>query len=528
MTWLRQFVERLRARRVASNPATAEVPPPAGPARAAEYRPIFEAGVAAFHAGRYEEAERHFERCVELRGDDADAHLNLGISCQRLGRREDAADSFGLALRHRPDFAEAWFNLGTLELERGAHEPAAAALQEAVRLKPDYAPALSNLGYVQFKYLGLAEAGEENLRGAVRAQPGYAPARLNLGMLLQERGLPDKALSAYQEALRREPDLAEARLNSALIHLARGDFARGWPLYEARKGGSTHFTPRHFPYPEWDGRKTTGTVLVYGEQGLGDEMMFASCLPDVIERAGRCVIDCTPKLERLFRRSFPTALVHGGRQDATDGAWLERAGPIDFQVAIGSLPRLFRTSRATFPAHHGYLKADEAAVERWRVRLRDLGPGSKVGISWRGGTVHTRSRLRSIELAQLLPLLRTPGARFVSLQYGDCGDELARLARDHGVTVEHWPDALADYDQTAALVSAFDLVISVQTAAVHLAGALGRPVWALVPAVAEWRYMEKGSDNPWYPSLRVFRQQAPFSWQATVDNVAVELARLAR
>jgi hypothetical protein len=393
-----------------------------------------------------------------------------------------------------------------------------------VRLNPRHAIALSNLGYVQFKYLNRAEEGEENLRRAIQAQPSYAPARLNLGMLLHERGLLDQALSAYQEALRREPDLAEARLNRALVWLARGDFARGWPQYEARKGGSTHFIPRNFPYPEWDGKPAPGrTVLVYGEQGLGDEIMFASCLPDVIARTGRCVIDCAPQLERLMRRSFPGALVHGGRQDASDLAWLDGVGTIDYQIAIGSLPRYFRTSRADFPAHAGYLQADAAALEHWRERLRGLGPGAKIGISWRGGTIHTRSRSRSIDLAELLPLLRTPGACFVSVQYGDCREEVARLRSEHGIAIEHWPDALTDYDQTAALVGALDLVMSVQTAVVHLAGALGRPAWVLVPAVPEWRYLAAGDRLPWYPSMRLFRQGAPGAWHPVIEAVTAAL-----
>jgi Flp pilus assembly protein TadD len=517
---LRQFIARLRA----SDAPAPTAPAPAQRATDPEYRAIFDAGTAAFRAARYNEAMQRFERCVELRSDDADAHLNLGLSCHRLGQLEDAADSYAQAIAHRPDFAEAYFNLGTLELERAAYESAATALECAVRLDPQHAPALSNLGYLQFKYLGHVEEGEENLRRALRARPGFAAARLNLGMLLHERGLLDQALAAYQEALLHEPDLAEARMNRALISLARADFARGWPEYEARKSGSAHFTPRNFPYPEWDGRPVPGrAVLVYGEQGLGDEIMFASCLPEVIARTGRCVIDCAPQLERLFRRSFPAAIVHGGRQDAADHAWLGELAPIDFQIAIGSLPRHFRTSRAAFPTHSGYLEADGAGIERWRERLGRLGPGRKIGLAWRGGTIHTRARSRSVELTQLLPLLRTPGTHFVSLQHGDCREELARFNADHRVAVEHWPEGLADCDETAALVAALDLVVSVQTAVVHLAGALGRPVRALVPAVPEWRYLLEGEDIPWYPSVRLIRQAGAGAWQPVIEQIAREL-----
>jgi hypothetical protein len=237
------------------------------------------------------------------------------------------------------------------------------------------------------------------------------------------------------------------------------------------------------------------------------------------------VIDCTPKLEGLFRRSFPGAAVHGGRQDAVDTAWLEACGAIDAQIAMGSLPRYFRTSRAAFPAHTGYLRADESSLERWRERLSGLGPGPKIGISWRGGTVHTRTRSRSVELVELAPILRTPGVHFVSLQYGECAEDIARLQASHGIAIGHWPEALADYDQTAALVAALDLVISVQTAVVHLAGALGRPVWVLVPAVPEWRYQLSGEDLPWYPAARLFRQVAAGQWAEVCERIAAELAR---
>ncbi|HKA46321.1 MAG TPA: tetratricopeptide repeat protein [Burkholderiales bacterium] len=501
-------------------------PSPEGEARP-DSRALFQAGVLHFRAGKYPEAASCFEQVVALEHDHAEAHLNLGIACQRLGRREDAADSFAMALHHRPEYAEAHFNLGVIELEEGEHESAAARFEEAVRLKPEYVEALSNLGYVQFKHLNRSADGERNLRRAVQLQPRFAIARLNLGLLLQDRGRLDDALAAYEEALRRAPDLAEARLNRALIWLARGDFARGWPQYESRKMGSTHFTPRPFSYPEWNGKSAPGrAVLVYGEQGLGDEIMFASCLPDLMARTGRCVIECSPKLVRLFGRSFPRAVVHGSRQTDTDLAWLDLVGPVDFQIAIGSLPQYFRRSRADFPDHAGYLAADDRRIAYWRERLSRLGPGLKVGISWRGGTAQTRLSLRSLAIEQCLPLLKLGGARFVSLQYTDCRDELARLRAAHGVNVEHWQDALDDYDETAALVAALDLVISVQTAVAHLTGALGRPVWVMVPAAPEWRYLAAGERMPWYPSARLFRQAQVGEWQPVVDRLAQELGKL--
>ena len=269
------------------------------------------------------------------------------------------------------------------------------------------------------------------------------------------------------------------------------------------------------------------TVLVYGEQGLGDEIMFASCLPDVIARVGRCVIDCSPKLERLFQRSFAGAAVHGGPQTGADLAWLHRLDPVDFQIAIGSLPQHFRNSLDEFPAHEGYLQADPGKIAAWRRKLAGLPGVRKVGVSWRGGTKQTRQSVRSVPLDQWLPILSCKDIALVSLQYTDCSAELADLERNHGIRVYHWQEAIDDYDETAALVDALDLVISVQTAVVHLAGALGKPGWVMVSAVPEWRYPTTGATLPWYPSLRIFRQRTLGHWQDVIDQVAMELQRIA-
>jgi hypothetical protein len=199
---------------------------------------------------------------------------------------------------------------------------------------------------------------------------------------------------------------------------------------------------------------------------------------------------------------------------------------IDCEVPVGSLPLYFRRQVADFPRHRGYLQADCARVEYWKQRLASLGAGIKVGISWRGGSLQTRSPLRSIPLEQSLPILRAGGAQFVSLQYDASGNELDRFRTDCGIEVRHWPDAIADYDETAALVSALDLTISVCTAVIHLGGALGQPVWVMAPHSPEWRYGFAGETMPWYPSVRIFRQPAFGEWTPVVDKVAKLLREL--
>jgi hypothetical protein len=253
--------------------------------------------------------------------------------------------------------------------------------------------------------------------------------------------------------------------------------------------------------------------------------MFASCYPELLSRVGRLVIDCAPKLEKLFRRSFPGATVFGSLQSSPPD-WLRAPPPIDVQAAAGSVAALLRRSAASFPAHDGYLRADPQRVAYWRDRLAALGPGPKIGISWRGGTPRSRARLRSMRLADWGPILGLQGAAFVSLQYhADAGGEVAEANRDLGFGISHWTEALDDYDETAALVSALDVVVTVCTAVVHLSGALARPVRVLVPASPEWRYGVRGDRMPWYPTARLYRQADANDWPGVIARVAEDLSR---
>jgi hypothetical protein len=192
-------------------------------------------------------------------------------------------------------------------------------------------------------------------------------------------------------------------------------------------------------------------------------------------------------------------------------------------MAMGSLPRYMRRSAADFPPHCGYLRADSARTQYWRGQLASLGAGVKVGISWQGGSAETHRQARSLPLAQWLPILRTPGVTFVNLQYNDRSAETAELEAATGIRINRFPEAIEDYDQTAALVSALDLVVSVCTAVIHLGGALGKPVWVLAPFSPEWRYGFAGEKMPWYPSVRIFRQPRYGEWQPVIDKVAQEL-----
>jgi Flp pilus assembly protein TadD len=523
----------------------------------------FSNGIAAFTSGDYDAAVRYFNAVIEARHDDADAHNYLGLAYLKQSRVEDAVDCFVMATHFRPTFAEAHYNLALAAQRRGEHREAAAHLEraiscradyaeahnalgvsalelgnpqqaaahfeQAIALKPDYARARSNLGYVLFREFGDFERGAAHIKSALDLDNGDSDAWCNYSMVLSHEGRLAEAISVCDRLLAAKPGLDEARLNRALANLKLGRFAEAWPDYEARKLTRSNYIPRPYVFPEWRGEQLTGkTVLVYAEQGLGDEIMFASCLPDLIARAGRCVLECTPRLERLLRRSFPGVTLHAAKQSDVDTGWLAQVGPVDYQVALGSLPGFFRRQWSDFPRHAGYLRADPARVEYWRGRcLRTPGAGPHIGISWRGGVTSTRRLLRSMQLSELRPLVQRKDAVFVSLQYGECRAEIEALLQSAGVRVHHWQEAIDDYDETAALVGALDRVISVQTAVVHLAGALGKPAWVMVPAVPEWRYLQSGDAMPWYPSVRLFRQQRADQWQPVIAEVAAELAQLA-
>jgi tetratricopeptide (TPR) repeat protein len=515
-------------------------------------------GMTLGAAGELERAEVHFAEALRLDPDCEEAHLGLGNVHRLQGRAEAALEAYREAVRCNPDSAAAHYSLGLALRAAARPEEAAPHLARAQALAPGWTEVARDRTLCEValgRYDAALAAAEDGLRRAPEAGELYAALGLvhqkmhrphaalecyeraralghadadywnNYGIVMQELGRLEEALAAYERALALRPDFPLARFHRGLARLLAGDYAGGWPDYEMRLA-SEDCPRRPHAYPRWDGSPLEGrTLLVYGEQGLGDEIMFASCLPQVLAAARRCIVECSPRLEALFRRSFPQALVYAARPDRAIPEDI-RAQPIDFEAPSGSLPLYLRRTPGDFPQHCGYLRADPRRVAAWRERLAQLGPGLKVGISWAGGTHRTRSPLRSIPLERWLPVLRATPAHFVSLQYGDAEEALAALEARHGVRIEHWREAIEDYDETAALVCALDLVVSVQTAIVHLAGALGRPAWAMVGYAPEWRYGFAGERMAWYPSVRLFRQPAFGEWDPVLSRVAAGLRAL--
>ena len=551
-----RFLASLMRRPAASASAPTPAPPPRDDANA-----LLAKAIEMLQAGRRAEAITALKALVESHSDLAAAQLMLGGLLHEDEDFEEARDCYLLASAHRADWWAPRFQLGRLAFERGhmadavdaltkaialgapgaevqnilgaAHQragdskAAAACFRAALALDPKLVPAHSNLGYALFKELEEYDEGERHIKRAIELAPDDPAALCNLVMVLQQRGRYDEALALTKRLLAEDPSRAEVRLNRALMLLSRRDFT-AWPDYEARRQMPESRKSGDLPWPDWDGSSLAGkTIYVYREQGIGDEIMFSSCLPEVIAQAQSCIVECSPKLEAIFRRSFPTVTVLL-RDEWRKSAELSLHAP-DFKVAIGSLPLFLRKSAADFPDHAGYLNADATRVGEWKAKLGRLPGRRKVGISWRGGIATTQRSLRSVPLEAWRPVLSIPDVDFVSLQYGVVEPELEAFRKAHGIRITHWPEAIDDYDETAALVCALDFVVSVQTAVVHLAGALGKSALALIPAIPEWRYGVKGDSMIWYPSVRLLRQSHPGLWAPVMEAARTQAdARMAR
>ena len=499
---------------------------------------------------RLEDAEAAYRQAVRLAPGQGRAHFGLGMTLAGLGRAQDAEASYRQALSLSPDSVETMVNLGNLLIERGDLDGAILLLRRALALRPDFIQARINLGHALTRQDKAGEALgflEEALRQrpdspeahnnmgvalaalgrhaeaaasygqALRLRPDSPDVRDNLGALDMKQGRLDEAMRHFDEAVRLEPDHAEARLHRALGWLLAGDFERGWPEFEWR-WRSRGFQERRLPRPRWDGSPLTGrTILLYAEQGLGDTFQFVRYAPLLKERGATVIVECQEALVRIL------AGCPGIDRIVPRG---EPLPEYDVQAPFLSLPGILRTSLDTIPASVPYLFADPGLVERWRRELSGVA-GPKIGIAWQGNPKYAADRERSIPLRRFAPLVRQSGVRLVSLQKTHGIDQIEGVSRDFAVTDfgSRLDEASGAFMDTAAIMMVVDLVVTSDTAIPHLAGALGVPVWVALPKVADFRYLLRRDDSPWYPTMRLFRQTEAGNWDEVFERMAVELAR---
>ena len=510
----------------------------------------FNLGVALARLGRFDEAVSAYDGAIALRAGFADAHFNRGVALGALGRADEALAAYERAAALAPADAQAHHNVGTTLAGLRRFDEALGAFDRALGIDPRYARALASRAGALFhlgrldealdscdraiaadpraseawdgRALVLLELGRpaealESAERAIATGPGEANAHYHRGNALRELARFDEAIAAYERAVALAPGHAAARRNLADVLLLCGDFARGWEAYAWRwrlapGGGRPDITT-----PPWLGEGSVAgrTLLLHGEMGMGDTLQFCRYATQVARLGARVILEAPAPLVPLLRTlDGPAAVIARG----------EAIPPHDGHCPLMSLPFALRTDLGTLPAPVPYLHADPAREAAWRSRL---GPGARrrIGLAW-SGSAGLRNDRRSLSLAHALPLVDAgAGADWYSLQKDVPGRDAA--LRASRADLRELGSAFADYADTAAALAQLDLVVTVDTSVAHVAGALGRPVWILLPHVPhDWRWFREGGRTPWYPTARLFRQPAPGDWDAVVREVATEIAGL--
>jgi tetratricopeptide (TPR) repeat protein len=465
-------------------------------------------GLALHQAGRSEAALEVLAQAIRLRPNAAEYHESRGHALLGLKQAAAAVEAYRRAVRLNPASVSARINLGWALAEAGEFELAANASRQALRLDANQPLARLTLGRALHRLAlrgdDCIEAAVDALREAVRLAPGDAEPTYALGYLLHDLGRTAQAEACLREAIRRQPGHAKAHFTLAALLLATGRLQEGWAEWEWRWGLPD--IALRLPGLPWCGEAAPERVLlVYHEQGLGDFIQFCRFLPAAAARV-RVVVEARPSLERLI------APLPGVERVVATGTPEPPAH--DFHCGIASLARPFVASFADLPVAP-YLRADPAAVQAWRQRLAPL-PGLRVGLAWAGSATYAKDRERSIPAAALAALSGTRGVSWVSLQK-------ERTAASVPLALNDWTAELADFADTAALIAALDLVVSVDTVIAHLAGALGHPVWLLNRFDTDWRWLREREDSPWYPSLRIFRQARPGDWNGLLARLRTAL-----
>jgi tetratricopeptide (TPR) repeat protein len=532
--------------------------------RAISFRPRlpegeFAAGFVLARLGKPQEAERRYRRALVLRPDFAAAWLNLGSLLREQGNQPYAEAALQRAVELRPDLIAGWINLGLIERERRHPELAEAHLRKALALNPDQVETL--VAWCQFRNAERDLPGAWGwLRWALARDPSHAEAVNMHGILLHaesrfaealatfdqadslgsraaisnrgnallDLGRMDEALRSHELAVKRDPSHPGALYNLSLTQLRLGNWDRGWQAYEARwRFREVHQRPRLFAQPRWCGELLDGRrVLLHAEQGLGDTIQFCRLATMVAARGGGAILQVQQPVKRLIE-SLPAV-----RAGMVEVSLLGAKPPaFDLECPLLSLPSVFGTAIDTIPWPGAYLAADrDRAFERQLQTpyARSESPSTirplRVGLAWAGNPRYKADRNRSIKLATLLPLLRVPGINWISLQKGPAAEQLSSLAG----SVFVWDGASRDSDlaDTAALLATLDLVITSDTCIAHLAGAMAKPVWILLPHLSDWRWMQQIETTPWYPTARLLRQPHPGDWPSVVQRAIDELTGL--
>ncbi|MDR3560310.1 MAG: tetratricopeptide repeat protein [Negativicutes bacterium] len=504
-------------------------------------------GIAQSEANRWEDAADLFCRAIELKPDNAETYFNLGIMQIKLKRPAEAAKSFCRATALNPKHMAAYFNLGVVQAEENRLDEAVAAFRRVIELNPFYYEAYNNLGALLRLADRLGEA-EAALRRAIELKPDYAKAYNNLGLVLKsnhrleeaetclrhsidlnpndpetynnlalvvkDAGRLADAESYLQQAIALRPDLVEAEFALGFLYLLQEQYEKGWGKYVKWQADNESSVTRHAVFQatcrNWQGEDLTGKkIVLFSDQGFGDAIQFIRYAPLVAKAAGQTSVWVQKPLQRLMAGAVNGCQIHPDENIA--------AGQYDFSCPLSSLPYLFHTSKDTIPQGIAYIRPVDKIISVWSERLGSLDGNQRyrIGVVWGGNPNHENDRNRSIDFAVFNRLFDCNQASWVSLQVGKQAKDLHQMPSPVLDISCH----LSDFAETAAVIANLDLVISVDSAVAHLAGAMGKPTWLLVPFNPDWRWQLNREDSPWYPTMRLFRQQGGGRWPEVLERV---------
>ncbi|MBN1123492.1 MAG: tetratricopeptide repeat protein [Sedimentisphaerales bacterium] len=484
--------------------------------RAIEIRPDYadahnNLGVVLNHRWQCDAAIKHYQIALQTHPEDPSLHNNMGITLYRMGRFDQALQSHTTAIRLAPTFAEAYYHRGMAWAAKDHPEEAIQDYQTAIRLLPTLADAFNSLGMILVKCLRFEEAIRA-FRRALELDHDFAHAYYNLANLFRSLGHCDDAIEMYDRAIARLPEFADAFWNRSTVHLLNGQLEKGWQDYQWRHKADLDVAvyPHSLEKSRWDGSPFTGkTLLLHYEQGYGDSIQFLRYLPMVKARGGQILLEERPVLLPLLK-AYPHV-----DQFLAAGSHAPSPDSYDIHISLLDLPQVFNTTLQTIPNQVPYLWPDPEKISHWRSCL----PAGefRVGIVWAGSPHHGNDTNRSCPQEWFLPLSRIPGVQLISLQKE--APETERFPGSGRNPIHHLGPILNDFSDTAAVIASLDLVISVDTAVAHLAGALGKEVWTLLPFAPDWRWMLHRIDSPWYPTMRLFRQPAWGDWNSVFQEV---------
>ncbi len=474
---------------------------------------MFTAALDAHKAGHFEEAKNRYLKILAIDVHHAPSLFGLGTIAQHAGSFDVAEKMMQRALAVDHERSEYHFALGIALQAQGKLRDALAAFRSGLQRKPDHRLARFRVGNL-LQLEGKLDEARANYEQILQADPGSHDAEFNIGNICRLQRNFTQARVHYNEALRLQSESADAQWNLGLLDLLEGDYASGWPRYEARHRRPTP-NLRAFPQPQWNGGALNGArILLHAEQGLGDTLQFLRYVPMVVATGARVLLDVPKEIRRL------AAEIEGISNVLATGDSLPE---FEWQCPLMSLPLAFQTTLDSIPARAPYLRVPEEARQTAEKRSWPES-GLRVGLVWAATTHQFEDSDRSIPVNLFEPILSSPGIHFFSLQVGPPAKQLESLRN----SVTDLREAIADLADTAALIESLDLVITVDTSVAHLAGALAKPTWILLPFSSEWRWLTNRSDSPWYPTVRLFRQHQPRNWHSVLEQVLVEIEALAR